>query len=129
MIKIENLKFRYPSSTELILDIPQFQMKKGEKIFLYGPSGCGKTTFLEVLAGINSPLEGIVKITDSSGEHDVLKMSSSEKDEFRSDNMGYIFQSFNLIPYLNVHENITLPLYFSSKNEVMFRFQMRAKRP
>lgn len=115
MIKIENLKFKYPSSTELILDIPHFQMKKGEKIFLYGPSGCGKTTFLEVLAGINDPHEGFVKISDGSGDHEILKMSSSEKDQFRSDNMGYIFQSFNLIPYLNVYENITLPLYFSAK--------------
>ncbi|MBK7961593.1 MAG: ABC transporter ATP-binding protein [Bdellovibrionales bacterium] len=111
MIKIENLKFKYPSSSQLILDIPKFQMKKGEKIFLYGPSGCGKTTFLEVLAGINSPLEGIVEISGC----DVTKMSASEKDQFRADQMGYIFQSFNLIPYLNVQENITLPLYFSSK--------------
>lgn len=111
MIKIESLKFKYPSSSKLVLDIPDFQMKKGEKIFLYGPSGCGKTTFLEVLAGINCPLEGVVKISG----RDVVKMSSSEKDKFRADNMGYIFQSFNLIPYLNVLENITLPLYFSAQ--------------
>lgn len=111
MIKIENLKFKYPSSNDLILDISDFYMKKGEKIFLYGPSGCGKTTFLEVLAGINSPQDGIVEIN----ERDVTKMSPSEKDQFRADNMGYIFQSFNLIPYLNVQENITLPLYFSSQ--------------
>lgn len=111
MIEIENLKFKYPSSNEIILDIPEFQMKKGEKVFLYGPSGCGKTTFLEVLAGINSPQDGIVKISD----RDLVQMTSSEKDQFRADNMGYIFQNFNLIPYLNVQENITLPLYFSAK--------------
>ncbi len=111
MIQIEKLKFKYPSASEIILDIPEFQMLKGEKIFLYGPSGCGKTTFLEVLAGINCPQEGIVKISD----RDLIKMTSSEKDQFRADNMGYIFQSFNLIPYLNVQENITLPLYFSGK--------------
>lgn len=111
MIKIENLKFKYPASNQLILDIPKFQMMKGEKIFLYGPSGCGKTTFLEVLAGINNPSAGLVEISGC----DVTKMSSSEKDQFRADQMGYIFQSFNLIPYLNVRENITLPLYFSDK--------------
>ncbi len=111
MVKIENLKFKYPSSSQLILDIPEFSMRKGETIFLYGPSGCGKTTFLEVLAGINTPSEGVVKI----GDQNVAIMNSSEKDQFRADNMGYIFQSFNLIPYLNVRENITLPLYFSSE--------------
>lgn len=111
MIKIENLKFKYSTSSQLILDIPQFHMKMGEKIFLYGPSGCGKSTFLEVLAGINSPNEGKVEIN----QQDIVRMSSAEKDLFRADNMGYIFQSFNLIPYLNVKENITLPLYFSEK--------------
>lgn len=111
MVKIENLKFKYSTSNQLILDIPEFQMKKGEKVFLYGPSGCGKTTFLEVLAGINSPSSGSVQIDDVN----ISQLSASAKDLFRADNMGYIFQSFNLIPYLNVQENITLPLYFSSK--------------
>lgn len=111
MVKIENLKFKYPTSSQLILDIVEFSMGKGEKIFLYGPSGCGKTTFLEVLAGINTPSDGVVKIADQN----VTKMNSSEKDQFRANNIGYIFQSFNLIPYLNVQENITLPLYFSAK--------------
>jgi len=111
MIKIENLKFKYPSSCEFVLDIPEFSIKNGEKIFLYGPSGCGKTTFLEVLAGINTPSEGAVNI----GDQCITKMNAAEKDQFRADNMGYIFQSFNLIPYLNVQENITLPLYFSSR--------------
>jgi putative ABC transport system ATP-binding protein len=111
MVKIENLKFKYPTSNQLILDIPDFEMKKGEKIFLYGPSGCGKTTFLEVLAGINTPSDGVVKINGQN----TSDMSSAEKDQFRADHMGYIFQSFNLIPYLDVQENITLPLYFSSQ--------------
>lgn len=111
MIKIQNLKFKYPSSTQWVLDIPDFQMGKGEKVFLYGPSGCGKTTFLEILAGINSPSEGIVQIDG----HDITKISPSKKDQFRADNLGYIFQSFNLIPYLSVQENIVLPLYFSSQ--------------
>ena len=109
MIKIENLKFKYPSASRLVLDIPELNIQNGEKVFLYGPSGCGKTTFLEVLAGINTPSEGVVQI----GEKNLTDLNSSAKDEFRSDHMGYIFQSFNLIPYLSVQENITLPLYFS----------------
>ncbi len=111
MVKIENLKFSYGTSNQLILDIPEFNMKKGEKIFLYGPSGCGKTTFLEVLAGINTPSDGVVKI----GDYSITAMNFSERDRFRADQIGYIFQSFNLIPYLSVQENITLPLYFSSE--------------
>lgn len=111
MIQIENLKFKYPNSHQLVLDIPSFEMKKGEKIFLFGPSGCGKTTFLEVLAGINSPQTGKVLINDQ----DLTQLNSVEKDLLRADKMGYIFQSFNLIPYLNVYENITLPLSLSEK--------------
>jgi len=111
VIKVENVKFKYPSSSRLILDIPTFELKRGEKLFLYGPSGCGKTTFLEVIAGINNPLDGVVKVLNQN----ITELNSSQKDQFRADNMGYIFQSFNLIPYLNVRENITLPLYFSSQ--------------
>lgn len=109
MIKIENLKFKYPNSKQDILNIPNFSLKKSEKVFLFGPSGCGKTTFLEVLAGINSPYSGTLIINDQ----DLTKMTTTERDHFRANHMGYIFQSFNLIPYLNVEANITLPLYLS----------------
>lgn len=109
MIQIKNLKFKYPSSKNLVLDVPDFSISKGEKIFLFGPSGCGKTTFLEILAGINSPNEGSIQI---NGQH-TTQMTANERDAFRSDHIGYIFQSFNLIPYLNVEENITLPLHLS----------------
>ncbi|MFZ4405105.1 MAG: ABC transporter ATP-binding protein [Pseudobdellovibrionaceae bacterium] len=116
MIQIENLKFKYTTLDFDILDIPRFTLKKAEKVFLYGPSGCGKTTFLEVLAGIHLPQTGKLQI---NGTH-LSDLSSAERDQFRSDHMGYIFQSFNLIPYLNVEENITLPLYFSpqKRNQV-----------
>lgn len=93
MIYIENLKFKYPHTKDYILDIPNFKLKKGEKVFLFGPSGCGKTTFLEVLAGINIPKDGVVSINNS----ELQKMSSKERDRFRADHIGYIFQSFNLI--------------------------------
>jgi putative ABC transport system ATP-binding protein len=109
MVFIENLKFRYPSSTSDVLDIPSFSLARGERLFLYGPSGCGKTTFLEILAGINIPTAGAVTIKGQS----LMQLSAPERDQFRADHLGYIFQSFNLIPYLNVEENITLPLYLS----------------
>lgn len=111
MVQIHELKFQYPSSQGLILDIPRLEIKQGEKIFIYGPSGCGKTTFLETLAGITAPLSGTVRVCDQ----DLTQMSTADRDRFRADHMGYIFQIFNLIPYLNVIENITLPLYLSAK--------------
>jgi putative ABC transport system ATP-binding protein len=109
ILKIKDLKFKYTESAQNVLEIDSFSLQKGEKVFLYGPSGCGKTTFLEILAGVIVPQRGEVIFAET----DLVKMSSGERDKFRANHMGYIFQSFNLIPYLNVIENITLPLYLS----------------
>lgn len=109
VIEIKNLKYKYPNSKFDVLDIPEFKLNKGEKVFLYGPSGCGKTTFLETLAGVITPDIGEIKIAG----FDQMQLSSSQKDTFRANHIGYIFQSFNLIPYLSVQENISLPLYLS----------------
>ncbi len=109
MIEIKNVKFKYSDSLQLVLDIPSFSIFRGEKVFLYGPSGCGKTTLLETLAGVIIPDSGLVNISNE----DITKLSPSARDRFRANHIGYIFQSFNLIPYLSVLENITLPLYLS----------------
>lgn len=109
LVEIKNLKFKYPSSTHLTLDIPILQIPKGEKVFLHGPSGTGKSTLLELLAGVLSPSEGQINILNEN----LSNLNSAAKDTFRSNHIGYIFQSFNLIPYLSVEENISLPLYFS----------------
>lgn len=106
MIEIKNLKFKYVNQKTLTLNISHFQMKKNEKVFLFGPSGCGKTTFLEALAGVIQPQQGQILI----GGQDIVPLSQPEKDQVRGLQMGYIFQNFNLIPYLNAQENILLPL-------------------
>lgn len=113
MIAIQNLKFSYPGQSFLTLNIPELKIKKNEKVFIYGPSGSGKSTFLEILAGVLCPEEGQVQVN----EIELTKLSTKEKDQFRASHMGYIFQSFNLIPYLNVKENIELPLYLSSEKK------------
>lgn len=118
LVEITNLKFKYPSSTDLTLDIPNLQISKGEKVFLHGPSGTGKSTLLELLAGVLTPNEGQVKILNEN----LNELSSSSKDIFRSNHIGYIFQSFNLIPYLSVKENISLPLYFSKEKRQKVSF-------
>ncbi len=109
LIEIHNLEFAY-TAEEKILSIPEWSLNTEEKIFLYGPSGTGKTTFLEILAGVLLPQKGMVKILGQ----DLASMSNSERDQFRAAHMGYIFQNFNLIPYLSVEENISLPCQLSA---------------
>lgn len=111
VIKIKNLRFSYQNSNQEILNIPNLEFAKNETVFLFGPSGGGKTTLLEILAGVITGQEGDVTVL----ENNLQKMNSSERDQFRSRHIGYIFQQFNLIPYLTVKENILLPFTFNHK--------------
>lgn len=104
-IEIKDLKFSYGSTA--ILDIPELNISGGEIAFLFGPSGSGKSTLLELIAGV---LQGTGKM--KVGNQDLSVLSHSELDHYRAENIGYIFQSFNLIPYLSVLENIELPFLF-----------------
>ena len=82
------------------------EVKKGELMMIVGPSGCGKTTLLSVIAGILNFDSGFCEILGK----DISKMSDKEKTAFRSHAIGFVFQSFNLIPSLTVSENIAVPL-------------------
>jgi putative ABC transport system ATP-binding protein len=81
------------------------RIERGERVFVFGPSGSGKTTLLGVLAGVLAPESGTVEVLG----RDLGKLSPAGRDAFRAEHIGYIFQMFNLIPYLSVLENITLP--------------------
>ena len=105
-IAIKNLKFAYAENQ--ILNINDFSVQPGEFVFLHGASGSGKSTLLELLAGVLPTQSGQLQILGEN-LHD---KSAHELDLFRAKNIGYIFQSFNLIPYLSVVENIQLPLMF-----------------
>lgn len=109
IIEIKDLKFQYPGQSQAVLAIPEFKVQKGEELFLFGPSGSGKTTFLECLSGVLQPQQGSLKIKGQ----DLCQMSPAQRDAFRAEHLGYVFQSFNLIPYLSVYENIELPLHLS----------------
>lgn len=111
VVSLSKLKFKYPNSDRGRLDIDQFRVEAGEKIFLFGPSGSGKTTFLEILAGVLPANSGSIKIAGT----DWSSLSLAQRDSYRANEIGYIFQSFNLIPYLSVLENISLPLHLSKK--------------
>ena len=106
LIDARNLEFRYRSSTPLVIQMDHFHMARGEKVFLYGPSGCGKTTLLGLLSGMFPPTSGEVLLLG----HNLTKVSNHRRDTLRGAHVGYIFQLFNLIPYLSVRENILLPL-------------------
>lgn len=110
LVEIRDLQFTYAGSTQAVLQIPEFSIMRGEELFLYGASGMGKTSLLEILSGVLKPDKGSVKVLGL----DLVQMSEAERDAFRAEHLGYIFQSFNLIPYLSVQENIELPLHLSA---------------
>jgi putative ABC transport system ATP-binding protein len=103
-IDIESLRFAYRAAKPVI-DIAELKVAKGERVFMHGPSGSGKTTLLGILAGVLKAEQGRVNILG----RDLTKVSGPARDALRGSQMGYIFQMFNLIPYLNVLENILLP--------------------
>jgi putative ABC transport system ATP-binding protein len=94
---------------ETVLDIPQFSMTKGERVFLRGASGSGKSTLLSLVSGILTPRSGSITVLGQS----VTKMNSARRDALRARELGVIFQMFNLVPYLSVLENVALPCRFS----------------
>lgn len=108
-VDVNNLRFSWSKETSPTLNIQRFTVKQGEKLFLEGPSGCGKSTFLSLLAGVSQAASGTVSILWSQLEN----MNGAERDSFRADHIGVIFQMFNLLSYLSVIENVTLPCMFS----------------
>jgi putative ABC transport system ATP-binding protein len=109
-VQIRELRFSWRSDLPEVLHIPEFEVTSGERIFIRGASGSGKSTLLSLLAGVNLPTQGEVKVL---GEN-ISRLSGSKRDHFRSDHIGFVFQLFNLIPYLSVLENVTLPCRFSN---------------
>lgn len=109
MIDLQQIMFGWPGRPAL-LDIPALRIMRGERVFIYGPSGCGKTTLLNLIAGIHSAQQGSVILN-----HEQLSdLSGSQRDRFRADHIGLIFQQFNLLPYLSVQANVELPCQFSA---------------
>ena len=92
-------------ATAPVLDIPELRIESGDRVFLHGPSGSGKTTLLSVIAGVLSPQRGSVQVLG----REFHRLSAAARDQIRGSEIGYVFQSFNLISYLTVRENIALP--------------------
>ncbi len=110
ILDIKNVCFRWKNSGSLLLNLPEFKIEKHEHVFLQGPSGSGKSTLLGLVGGILVSESGTLKVLGQ----DIQNLSRSGRDSFRVDHIGFIFQLFNLLPYLSIEENVMLPLSFSS---------------
>ena len=109
IIDIQRLEFRWKKSEPSTLNIESFQVKRGERLFIKGASGSGKSTLLNLLGGVMTPQHGEITVLGKT----INRLRGSQRDIFRADHIGFIFQMFNLIPYLSVVENVILPLRFS----------------
>ena len=108
-IAIEHLLFRWREADGFALQIPEFSLARGQKILLAGPSGCGKSTLLNLIGGVLLPERGSIQVLGQ----ETTTLSSLRRDQFRGDHIGFIFQLFNLVPYLSLVENVRLPCVFS----------------
>ena len=111
MIKIADLRYAWPGAARDCVAIDRLAFAAGSSTFLHGPSGCGKSTLLGLLAGVLVPQTGRVALLGS----DWHGMSAARRDAFRADHVGYVFQQFNLLPYLTLVDNVLLPCRFSAR--------------
>jgi len=107
LIELRQLEFRYPQAGGFGLTIQKLEVPEGECLALVGPSGSGKTTLLGLLAGILKPASGSILISDT----DLATLDEGQRRRFRIDQVGQVFQAFELLHYLTVIENVMLPRY------------------
>ena len=113
-IHLHNVRFAYPEAPDnKVLNISKWSVSGGEQVFMYGPSGSGKSTLLNLLSGMLRVRHGEVSVL---GER-LDQMSDRQRDRFRANHIGYVFQQFNLIPYLDAIDNIQLAAHFSGAKQ------------
>ena len=114
VISVKNVTFAYPQLAEqMVLSINDWSVERGDHVFLYGPSGSGKSTLLNLLTGLTEPTSGQISILNQ----DLSKLKGKGRDIFRARHIGFVFQQFNLVPYLSVKDNILLADYFSENKK------------
>lgn len=117
MLLLENVKKSYLEANGHILpilEIPRFGVAAGEQMVLVGGSGCGKTTLLHVIAGISRADSGSIRLDGV----DVSALSEAGRDRYRAAKLGYVFQTFNLLPAFTAVENVLLGMTFSRNRDV-----------
>ena len=108
-ISIEHARFVWNKQAGYQLAIDTLTIQQGERVLLTGRSGSGKSTLLNLMCGANLPQSGQVKILGQ----DLTQLTSSQRDRFRAEHIGVVFQMFNLIPYMSILDNVLLPLSFA----------------
>ena len=110
LLKVENLKknFRTEEIETIALNGVSFEVNEGEFVGIMGPSGCGKSTLLNIIGLLDNPTSGKYELFGK----EVASLKEKERTKFRKGNIGFVFQSFNLIDELNVYENVELPLIY-----------------
>lgn len=109
VLSIRNLRFGWPRRA-WALELPALELMSGETLFLRGPSGSGKSTLLNLIAGTLRPHAGSIRLLD----RDICTVSGAMRDRMRADHLGVLFQQFNLLPFLSLSDNVTLPCRFSA---------------
>lgn len=109
VICLRDLRFRWPRGAAPCLDLPALDLAAGERVFLYGPSGSGKSTLLSLIGGVVKAEAGRVEVLGA----ELGGLTQAARDRHRADQLGFIFQQFNLIPYLSGRDNILLACRFS----------------
>jgi len=109
IICLDSLRFYWSKKSDFKIHVPKFIMEQGQKVLLLGASGSGKTTLLSLICGFLKPISGDIYLNNQR----INDLNANKRDQYRSDNIGIIFQQFNLLPYAGVIDNIILPLYFS----------------
>lgn len=120
-LQFRNLVFRYPTE-RFALSIPLLELAAGEQLAITGPSGCGKTTLLRLASGILTPQDGVVQ----AGETLLSGLPEPARRRFRLRHIGLVFQTFELVPYLNALDNILLPYRVSAELRLTAEVRDRA---
>lgn len=115
-IEVQGLRYAWPGQPPL-LDVAELSIERGAKVFLHGPSGSGKSTLLALLGGVRQADAGELRILGTS----LAAMGGARRDRFRADHIGFVFQLFNLLPYLDVRGNVLLPCRFSASRAARAR--------
>lgn len=109
ILELEDVSYRWPGRASFGLDIPDFALTTAETVLLLGESGSGKSTLLSLICGTITAQSGRVSVAGT----DMASLSAGKRDSFRAEQIGLIFQQFNLLPYASVLDNILLPLRFA----------------
>ena len=107
-IRLADVEFAYAGGARVV-EIAELEVAQGERLFVEGPSGSGKSTLLCLVAGILTPTGGTVDVLGES----VSALGAAARDRFRAEKIGFVFQMFNLLPYLSLIDNVVLPCHFS----------------